>query len=171
MSSRQRRTFSSRSVIAKIEKDIKLPSASANTKVVDCSGKIISPGFINTHAHLWQTHAKGKHPNDTLTDYMPKGAYVRGLLPLGDVFWGQLAGAMESVDSGTTTVVDHAHINLTPDYRMSTSIPHVLSWPDALERLCSTHPHPGARHVRPAHCLLLLPAAPCDVLGAPEGGG
>lgn len=28
-----------------------------------------------------------------------------------DVFWGVLSSALEAIDAGTTTVVDHAHVN------------------------------------------------------------
>lgn len=31
-----------------------------------------------------------------------------------DVFWGELGGCLEALDAGTTTVVDHAHVNVTP---------------------------------------------------------
>lgn len=35
-----------------------------------------------------------------------------------DVFWGQLAGCLEALDAGTTTVVDHSHINHAPENGM-----------------------------------------------------
>lgn len=33
-----------------------------------------------------------------------------------DVFWGQFGGCLEALDAGTTTVVDHAHMNVTADH-------------------------------------------------------
>jgi cytosine/adenosine deaminase-related metal-dependent hydrolase len=41
--------------ITKIAKDISIPS---ETKTIDCTDKIISPGFIDTHHHVWQTQLK-----------------------------------------------------------------------------------------------------------------
>ncbi|EXL48102.1 hypothetical protein FOCG_10593 [Fusarium oxysporum f. sp. radicis-lycopersici 26381] len=43
-------------IIKEVGKSIKPPP---HAEVVDCSNKIISPGFINTHHHLWQTQLKG----------------------------------------------------------------------------------------------------------------
>lgn len=99
--------------IAKISPDI--PASSA-AKVVDCASKIISPGFVSTHAHLWQTQLKGRHSEHTLVEYMPAGCYSGSFYTVPDLFWGQLAGALEALDGGTTTVVDHAHLNLSPAY-------------------------------------------------------
>lgn len=45
----------------------------SDTIQIDCTGKIISPGFVDTHHHLWQTQLKGRHANDLLLDYMFKG--------------------------------------------------------------------------------------------------
>lgn len=45
----------------------------ASTRVMDCTDKIISPGFVDTHHHVWQTQLKGRHSDDTLFDYHPKG--------------------------------------------------------------------------------------------------
>lgn len=56
--------------IVKIEPAIK---ADATTKVIDCANKIVSPGFVDTHHHVWQTQLKGRHADDTLLEYVPKG--------------------------------------------------------------------------------------------------
>ncbi|KAF3763650.1 hypothetical protein M406DRAFT_94542 [Cryphonectria parasitica EP155] len=103
-------------LITKISPSISAPLQDPATRVLDCTAKIISPGFISTHAHLWQTQLKGLHPNHTLFQYLPCGCLAGSLYTTADLFWGQLSGAMESLDAGTTTVVDHAHLNLGPDY-------------------------------------------------------
>ena len=33
-----------------------------------------------------------------------------------DMFWANLAGNMESIDAGTTTILDHAHMNWSKDH-------------------------------------------------------
>jgi cytosine/adenosine deaminase-related metal-dependent hydrolase len=50
-----------------------LSAPSPNTTVIDCTGKLVSPGFVDTHHHVWQTQLKGRHANDLLLDYIPKG--------------------------------------------------------------------------------------------------
>ena len=57
--------------IAQISPQISPPSE--QTWVIDCTGKIVSPGFIDTHHHMWQTQLKGRHANHTLMEYMPSG--------------------------------------------------------------------------------------------------
>ncbi|GAT22114.1 5-methylthioadenosine/S-adenosylhomocysteine deaminase n1 [Aspergillus luchuensis] len=97
--------------IAQISSHIAPPSA--DTQVIDCTGKIVSPGFIDTHHHLWQTQLKGRHADHTLIEYMPTGNLQQINYSPEDIFWGQLAGCLEALDAGTTTVVDHAHLNVT----------------------------------------------------------
>lgn len=36
-----------------------------------------------------------------------------------DAFWGNLAGCMEAIDAGTTTVLDHAHLNWSREHSES----------------------------------------------------
>ena len=33
-----------------------------------------------------------------------------------DVFWGELGGCLEALNAGTTMVVDHAHMNYSPQH-------------------------------------------------------
>ncbi|CRG90207.1 5-methylthioadenosine/S-adenosylhomocysteinedeaminase [Talaromyces islandicus] len=89
-------------------------SPTAGTDIIDCTGKIVSPGFIDTHHHVWQTQLKGRHANQTLLEYMPNGNMQQTNYAPEDVFWGELGGCLEAVDAGTTTVVDHAHMNVSP---------------------------------------------------------
>jgi cytosine/adenosine deaminase-related metal-dependent hydrolase len=84
------------------------------TEVIDCSDTIISPGFVDTHRHLWQTQLKGRHSDNLLTDYVPRGYLAGFFYNVKDVQFGELSGALESIDAGTTTVVDHMHIAYSP---------------------------------------------------------
>ncbi|KAJ5725580.1 uncharacterized protein N7483_006937 [Penicillium malachiteum] len=99
--------------ISRILRDIPPPTKYSDTKILDCTGKIISPGFIDTHHHLWQTQLKGRHANHTLVEYMPTGLLQAVNFTPEDIFWGQLGGCLEALDAGTTTVVDHAHMNIS----------------------------------------------------------
>ncbi|KAI9733641.1 MAG: hypothetical protein M1834_003243 [Cirrosporium novae-zelandiae] len=103
------------SKIAAIGPNITSPNL-ISTKTVDCTDKIISPGFIDTHHHLWQTQLKGRHANDTLLDYMYTGNMTSYAYKPEDVFWGQLGGCLEAIDAGTTTVVDHAHVAISREH-------------------------------------------------------
>lgn len=64
--------------IKKIEPDI---SAPADAQVIDCSNKILSPGFIDTHHHVWNTQLRGRHANQLVLEYSYAGQFkVRFLL-------------------------------------------------------------------------------------------
>jgi cytosine/adenosine deaminase-related metal-dependent hydrolase len=64
-------------IIETIGQNIVPPSES--TEVIDCRGKIVSPGFVDTHHHLWQTQLKGRHAEQGLVAYMYSGRVTRPL--------------------------------------------------------------------------------------------
>lgn len=91
-------------------------AAPPGAEVINCTDKIISPGFVDTHHHVWQTLLKGRHANHTLMEYMPEGNFTSSLHSAEDTFWGQLAGCLEMIDCGTTSVIDFAHINYSSEH-------------------------------------------------------
>ncbi|KAL3453559.1 hypothetical protein BJX65DRAFT_126505 [Aspergillus insuetus] len=101
--------------IEAIGQGLSLPNENTG-RVIDCRGKIISPGFIDTHHHLWQSQMRGRFGNMTFMDYMVAGNIQSFNYTPEDIFWGQLAGCQESIYSGVTTVVDHAHMTYSPEH-------------------------------------------------------
>jgi cytosine/adenosine deaminase-related metal-dependent hydrolase len=91
-------------------------TAPRDSKVLDCTGKIITPGLIDTHHHLWQTQLKGRHADEQLLEYMGSGNMQSYNYRPDDSFWGQLSGCMEAIDAGTTTVLDHSHGSYTQEH-------------------------------------------------------
>lgn len=90
--------------------------AAGSAEIIDCTDKIISPGFIDTHHHGWQTQLKGRHANELLMSYMASGNAQSFQFTAKDTFYGQLSGMLEAIAAGTTTLVDHAHITMSPDH-------------------------------------------------------
>lgn len=134
----------SNSTIRQIAKAISVDDSS-KVDIIDCEDKIICPGFIDTHHHPWQTQMKGTHSDDTLVDYFPTGNLQSFNYLEDDVFWGELAGLMDAIDDGTTTIVDHSHVTRSPNFGMNASLAHdrsrsTLTWNQfSIRRTCSNH--------------------------------
>lgn len=85
-------------------------------KVIDAHGKIVMPGFVNTHDHMFQGLIKGLGDDRVLIDWFrhvtgpssvqltPEDCYIAGML-----------GCLESIRSGATTVVDYMYPHARPD--------------------------------------------------------
>lgn len=50
-------------------------TAPAGCEVIDCTDKIISPGFVDTHHHLWQAPLKGQFGDEAFMPYMATSTY------------------------------------------------------------------------------------------------
>jgi 5-methylthioadenosine/S-adenosylhomocysteine deaminase len=93
------------------------PHVDADAEVLDVSGQIVIPGFIDSHRHTWEAAIRGSAPNATLDDYFVE--ILDTFAPLyrpEDVYASNLAGALECVNAGITTLVDWSHINNTPEH-------------------------------------------------------
>ncbi|MFF1293488.1 MULTISPECIES: amidohydrolase family protein [unclassified Streptomyces] len=93
------------------------PEISADAEVLDMTGRIVIPGFVDTHRHTWEASIRGVAPDATLDDYFVD--ILDTFAPLytpEDVYAANLAGALECLNAGITTLVDWSHINNTPEH-------------------------------------------------------
>jgi 5-methylthioadenosine/S-adenosylhomocysteine deaminase len=93
------------------------PEVRNDAEVIDASGHIVIPGFVDTHRHTWETAIRGSMPNATLDNYFVE--ILDTFAPLyraEDVYASNLAGALECINAGITTLVDWSHINNTPEH-------------------------------------------------------
>ncbi|REL37840.1 amidohydrolase [Rhodohalobacter sp. SW132] len=87
----------------------------AGMDVVDASGQIIMPGFVDTHRHMWQGALRNILPNGRLSDYMRVvTGEGRAVFRPQDARIGNLITALSAIDSGITTVLDWSHIGNSP---------------------------------------------------------
>lgn len=89
----------------------------ADAEVIDARSGIVMPGMVDTHRHTWQSILRAALADGTLYDYMALVRY--GYAPhftAADAELGNYAGALDALNAGVTTVVDHAHLVATPDH-------------------------------------------------------
>jgi cytosine/adenosine deaminase-related metal-dependent hydrolase len=87
----------------------------ADAEVLDMTGRIVIPGFVDTHRHTWEASIRNVAPDATLDDYFVD--ILDTFAPLytpEDVYAANLAGSLECLNAGITTLVDWSHINNTP---------------------------------------------------------
>ncbi len=94
--------------------------------VVDAEGMIVTPGFIDTHHHQFETALRGFLADSILiNDGKPHGRinYYEHVLqkfaPVydpNDIYISELVGGLSQLDAGVTTVLDVSQIHHTPEH-------------------------------------------------------
>jgi putative selenium metabolism protein SsnA len=83
-----------------------------NEKVVDLDGKLVLPGFVNAHTHLYSSLSRGMPMPATapanFTEILEKIWWKLDVsLDEETIYYSALVGAIDAIKSGTTTLLDH----------------------------------------------------------------
>jgi 5-methylthioadenosine/S-adenosylhomocysteine deaminase len=87
-----------------------LATSETDAEVIDARGRLVIPGLVDTHRHVWQGAIGGFTPQVTGAGYDP--LVLAGIAPrhtADDVYAGTLWGALQALDAGITTIGDWAH--------------------------------------------------------------
>lgn len=94
------------------------PAISADgAELVDGADWVVAPGFVDTHRHTWLSAIRHTYGDVDPLSYFDE--VLGGAGPLytpEDVFAGTLLGAVSALSSGTTTLLDWAHIQNSPEH-------------------------------------------------------
>lgn len=97
-------------IVAVGPEDAVLKSHPTADTVMDLEGKVVFPGFINTHNHLFQTLLKGLGDDMVLSDWLSTMTFPAAqFLEPEDTYHAAMLGCMEGIRSGMTTQFDYMY--------------------------------------------------------------
>lgn len=89
----------------------------ADAEIIDAEGHIASPGFVDTHHHIWQSIIRGITADWSLGDYLAGiRMFIARLYSPEDMYVAQLSGALQALHAGVTTTADYCHNLNSPDH-------------------------------------------------------
>lgn len=89
-----------------------------SAEVIDATGMIVVPGFVDTHRHIWEgvlRNIGADVPLEGRTSYI--SFVLHKLAPAfrpEDAYVGNLVSALGAIDAGITTLLDWSHIQGSP---------------------------------------------------------
>jgi len=99
-------------VIEAVGKTAALKKKARGATYINAKGKLIMPGFVNTHMHFYSTFARGLCPKQP-----PAENFVQTLerlwfpldkvLNADDIYYSTLVPLIAAIKAGTTTMIDH----------------------------------------------------------------
>jgi 5-methylthioadenosine/S-adenosylhomocysteine deaminase len=100
-------------VIAAVAERVDAPHA----EMIDATGRIVMPGFVDNHRHTWQTAFRGAGADWTFPEW---ATAMHGTVKVHyqpeDVYAGTLLGRLEALHSGVTTMLDWYHVGQSHEH-------------------------------------------------------
>jgi 5-methylthioadenosine/S-adenosylhomocysteine deaminase len=96
--------------IAAIGKIDDYKEISEDTKIIDANGKVVLPGFINAHTHLFQTFIRTLGGDRALYDWLENVIWPNYTnMTEDDYYLAALLGCVENIKAGNTSIVDNCY--------------------------------------------------------------
>ena len=87
------------------------PPPSDADRTIDAAGKVLMPGLVNAHTHLFQTLIRGVYEHLPFAEWLRRIYACGRVLTPEDCLVSAELGALEALRSGVTTLVDHHFLN------------------------------------------------------------
>ncbi|MFI5838920.1 amidohydrolase family protein [Catenuloplanes sp. NPDC051500] len=101
--------------IVAVGPDLRDHPEARDATVIDTTGRIVAPGFVDTHRHAWQAQLRRTIPDvGDLGEYL--STTLAGVAPVytpDDMYVGTRLAALTALDAGITTMLDFSHNSRT----------------------------------------------------------
>jgi 5-methylthioadenosine/S-adenosylhomocysteine deaminase len=85
--------------------------AAGAARRIDGRGKVVMPGLVNAHTHLFQTFLRGVYEHLPFAEWLRRIYHCGRALGPEDSRLSAMLGCLESLKGGVTTVLDHQFLN------------------------------------------------------------
>ncbi|MGH2938424.1 MAG: amidohydrolase family protein [Solirubrobacterales bacterium] len=84
---------------------------------IDATGMVVMPGLVDAHRHLWYSAIRGTGMDATLNDMVATlWPQLAAHYTAEDLYAATVAGAVDALEHGVTTVLDWCHVINSPDH-------------------------------------------------------
>ena len=84
------------------------PASAAADEVIEAAGKIVIPGFISAHSHVWQSALRGLGADQYVRGWGQAVRVYSASASDEDLYWFTLHGALDHLQHGITGVYNFA---------------------------------------------------------------
>ena len=82
---------------------------------IDAAFKVVMPGMVNAHTHLFQTFLRGLADDKPLLDWLKIAIWpIAEVMTEEDSYIAALLGLIENIRGGATAIIDHQYIHTEP---------------------------------------------------------